>query len=175
MIREALADLPQFRSAKVLYGFCPMELEPDWLEAARASGAALVLPRFTGKAYRFALVPDWNSLEVGPMGILQPPESDGCPPPPDLILVPGLGFDRLGHRLGHGKGIYDRLLEGLPGMRVGVAFAAQVIYEIPTQGHDQSVDALVTEHGFFPCSGGNPSHRHGAEVPQGGPPNQSDR
>jgi 5-formyltetrahydrofolate cyclo-ligase len=64
----------------------------------------------------------------------------------DLIFVPGLAFDRGGHRLGYGGGVYDRLLAQSPrAHRVGLYFSAQEISRIPRGGHDQQLYAIVTE------------------------------
>jgi 5-formyltetrahydrofolate cyclo-ligase len=68
---------------------------------------------------------------------------------PDVVLVPLLGFDKHGTRLGYGGGYYDRTLASLgkkPKL-VGLAFAAQEIDDIPRDGHDVPLDAVVTEIG----------------------------
>lgn len=62
------------------------------------------------------------------------------------ILVPGLAFDRQGHRLGYGKGYYDRTLAGFKGLKVGVAFSVQVTEEtLPCDRCDAMMDIIVTE------------------------------
>ncbi len=68
---------------------------------------------------------------------------------PDVVLMPLLGFDARGTRLGYGGGYYDRTLERLskrPRL-VGLAFAAQEIEEIPRDAHDVPLDTIVTEQG----------------------------
>lgn len=75
---------------------------------------------------------------------------DGSPVvAPDLVLVPLLGFDRKGTRLGYGGGYYDRtlsVLEKRPRL-IGFAYAQQELDEIPREAHDVPLDAIVTEHG----------------------------
>lgn len=69
---------------------------------------------------------------------------------PDCIVVPLLGFDRFGTRLGYGGGYYDRTLAGMsraPRL-IGIAFAAQEVDRIPRAAHDVPLDAIVTEKGF---------------------------
>jgi 5-formyltetrahydrofolate cyclo-ligase len=72
---------------------------------------------------------------------------------PDVILMPLLGFDKTGTRLGYGGGYYDRTLAGLgtKPLLVGLAFAAQELNHIPREAHDIPLDAVVTEAGvrFF--------------------------
>ena len=66
----------------------------------------------------------------------------------DLVLVPGVAFDWKGERLGFGKGYYDRFLTKTSALLVGVAFSAQVIPDVPTESHDVSMNALLTENGI---------------------------
>jgi 5-formyltetrahydrofolate cyclo-ligase len=76
--------------------------------------------------------------------------ADGQPVPADqidLIVVPGLGFDNRGNRLGRGGGFYDRFLshDGFQGVSCGLAFEEQVVDEIPVLEHDISLDLLATD------------------------------
>ena len=67
---------------------------------------------------------------------------------PYIIPVPLLAFDARGFRLGYGGGFYDRTLAGLPGaVRIGYAFAAQEVNEVPIDAFDQRLDVIVTEQG----------------------------
>ncbi len=65
----------------------------------------------------------------------------------DLILLPGVAFDRRGRRLGRGAGYFDRFLAEAPARipRVGLAFGFQVLKELPSEPHDQPVCAVITE------------------------------
>jgi len=67
----------------------------------------------------------------------------------DVVVVPGLGFDRDGHRLGYGGGVYDRLLKKTPrAAHVGVFFGVQRVERLPREAHDHPLKAIVTEDGF---------------------------
>lgn len=72
----------------------------------------------------------------------------------DLVIVPGLGFDERGGRLGRGAGFYDRVLGGLrpEARRVAVAFECQIVPEVPMEAHDERVDVVVTEERVIRCS-----------------------
>ncbi len=65
--------------------------------------------------------------------------------------MPLLAFDARGYRLGYGGGFYDRTLAGIAGaasgLAIGFAFAAQEVDEVPIDGFDQRLDAMVTEQG----------------------------
>jgi 5-formyltetrahydrofolate cyclo-ligase len=77
------------------------------------------------------------------------PEDSAPRATPDTVLMPLLGFDRKGTRLGYGGGYYDRTLASLPNRPrlVGFAFARQELDHIPRQPHDVPLDAIVTELG----------------------------
>ncbi len=64
----------------------------------------------------------------------------------DLVLVPGLAFDRTGHRLGHGQGYFDRFLARLPRSTptVGLAYRFQLLDRLPRAAHDHPVQAVLT-------------------------------
>lgn len=65
----------------------------------------------------------------------------------EVIVVPGVAFDRQRNRMGRGRGFYDRLLKSTPNaVKVGVAYDFQVLDAIPTEPHDVKMDRIVTEH-----------------------------
>ena len=120
-----------------------------------AAGALLYYPRVTeGRALVFYPHREGDVWETGPYGIPEPSIPAGIPPRRDgwdIVVVPGLAFDRRGNRLGHGFGYYDRFLAGLPESvpRVGLAWASQRIPEVPVDAWDVPVHALVTEEGVI--------------------------
>jgi 5-formyltetrahydrofolate cyclo-ligase len=91
----------------------------------------------------------FDELETGHYGIRAPKEGLLRPVEGgeiDAILVPAVAFDRRGYRIGYGGGYYDRFLPRAPqAVKIGVAFASQIIEEIPVDGHDLPVDVIVTE------------------------------
>ena len=120
-----------------------------------AAGARLYYPRVTGRG-TLAFYPhrEGDGWETGPYGIPEPSIPAGVAPRLsgwDIVVVPGLAFDRRGNRLGHGFGYYDRFLgtlsESVP--RVGLAWASQRIPEVPVDAWDVPVHALVTEEGVI--------------------------
>ena len=73
----------------------------------------------------------------------------------DLIMVPGVAFDRRGARMGHGFGYYDKLLEHArpDSPLVALAFECQLFPEIPTQSHDVFMDKIITEQAIYEGKG----------------------
>ncbi len=61
----------------------------------------------------------------------------------DLILVPGIAFDREGNRLGRGKGYYDKILKKTTAWKIGVCFPFQVLEEVPAEIHDVKMDEVI--------------------------------
>lgn len=87
----------------------------------------------------------------GRFGVTEPSPSSPTVAADELsgVLVPGLAFDREGRRLGRGQGFYDRTLSGFTGLSVGVAYAIQLIAEVPADALDVPVRAVVTEESVF--------------------------
>ncbi len=69
----------------------------------------------------------------------------------DVIVVPGIAFDKKGSRIGFGKGCYDRLLNNSAALKVGYCYYFQVYDEIPSDKHDVKMDYIVSEKGIIKC------------------------
>ena len=67
----------------------------------------------------------------------------------DLIIVPGVTFDKDGNRLGHGKGYYDRILEKLKVPKIGLAFEFQIVDKVPSESHDEKLDYIIIIFFFY--------------------------
>lgn len=151
----ALAAHPAWRAARVvaLYQAYGAELDLATLRAeAHATGKTVALPRVAGDRLGLHLVTADTPLERSPLGVREPaadaPRLD--PAQLDLIVVPGVGFDAHGGRLGHGAGYYDRLLAALPATvkRVGVGYGCQQVAAVPTEDHDIPLHAVVAPTGW---------------------------
>lgn len=95
-----------------------------------------------------------DDLSPGIMGILEPKGTSIRIMDPtliDLIIVPGLAFDRKGNRLGYGAGYYDCFLERLSEdcKLIALTFSCQMVDKIPTQKHDKQIRAIITEKGLY--------------------------
>ena len=152
---EACARLTQqavWQKAQSVLFYAPLPEELDlWplLMDALAAGKTVSLPRFDAeqKSYAACHIKDASrDTRVGQFGIREP--VDLCPRISlnrlDLILVPGIAFDLKGHRLGRGKGYYDRLLAEAGGPTCGVAFDEQIVSQIPTEPHDVRLNCILT-------------------------------
>lgn len=146
-----------FQTAETVLAYCAIAPEPDLepvLEAALCQGKTLLLPRCEADGIMTARrILELGELQRGAYGIREP--SPGAPEfPPEriqLILTPGMAFDRRGGRLGRGKGYYDRFLQNTNGMTVGVCFGARLLAQVPMEPHDRRMDAVVTEYETILC------------------------
>ena len=150
-IRQRLRGQEIWQKAQAVLFYLPLADEPDvWPLATEALGLGkqVALPRYSAEedVYAVCSVEDLSNLRVARFGLLEPNSS--CPlfnlNRLDITLVPGIGFDVNGHRLGRGKGYYDRLLAQVAGIKCGVAFDWQVAAEIPTEPHDVRLDCILT-------------------------------
>ena len=69
----------------------------------------------------------------------------------DVILVPGIAFDKTGGRIGFGKGCYDRLLKNSAAVKIGYCYGFQLVDSIPCEPHDVKMDFIITENGIINC------------------------
>lgn len=150
-IRAALESWNHWAGIRTLCAYAALASEPDVL-TPWPSGKTILLPRVVADRLVLHEVGGVGMLERGAFGVFEPGLE--CPvrdAKADVVLVPGLAFDRKGGRLGRGKGYYDRLLERVGGVRVGVCFEGQVLEAVPCEPHDQRMDFLVTPGGLTAC------------------------
>jgi 5-formyltetrahydrofolate cyclo-ligase len=135
----------------VVFGFAPLKLEADWTKAA-GERWQLALPRVAGDGLRFHRVQTFANLVTGRFGTREPAGGEiVLPAQADIVLVPGVAFNRLGARLGRGGGFYDRFLDGVkpPSKKIAICFSCQLVERVPVEPHDAAVDAVVTEDGWI--------------------------
>lgn len=138
----------------VISAYWPLQGELDprpALKAFAARGVKLALPRVTGNdlPLTFHLWRPSDALIEGRFKVMEPAATNPVVAP-TILLVPLLAFDHACRRLGHGKGYYDRTLQGLretdPAvLAIGVAFSAQEVDRVPTDVYDQILDMVITE------------------------------
>lgn len=164
-ICEQFASLPEYAAARTVMCFVDVRTEVrtrQFLPEALTHGKRIVVPYCVEGDLELFLLESMDELAVGMYKILEPKtELRGLPVKQvgveeiDLIMVPGVAFDRRGGRMGHGKGYYDKLLEhARPGVPlVALAFECQLFDEIPTAAHDVYMDKIITERAVYECRG----------------------
>ena len=156
LVVSALYDWLARRLPGTIAAYLPMSDEVDVTSLFdRLPGWRWVLPRVEpdkSLTFRDRDVP----RETHRWGMDQPVDAGSVVPvlEVDVILLPGMAFDRSGARLGRGGGFYDRVLSQRRGdsRAVGVAPSDHIVSAVPEQHHDQRVDFLATEEGVIECS-----------------------
>ena len=106
-----------------------------------------LLPVVEGADLRLLPYRGSGQMKAGAFGILEPDATIDPVPDSriDLIIVPGIAFDRSFNRLGRGKGYYDRLLSTLTVPKIGICFDFQLFDSIPAEPFDKKMDMIITE------------------------------
>lgn len=117
------------------------------VEVLQGRGWRTLFPRVRGDELDLVAVTDLRMLALGYRGIGEPAGPKIEPAVVRVVVAPGVAFDPHGGRLGQGGGHYDRLLPTLPAdaVRIGAAFACQLVPAVPRAAHDAAVDIVVTE------------------------------
>ena len=151
-IMRQVETLPEFQEAHVvlLYWSMADEVQTHNFVNRWYKDKVLLLPCVDGDDLRLRQYTGPECMVAGEQfGIGEPDAS--LPEYTDLdrvemIIVPGVAFDRTGNRMGRGRGFYDRLLKSTPhAMKIGVAYDFQMLNEIPVEPHDVKMDQVISE------------------------------
>ena len=148
--QNRLIDTDLFRQARLIALYSPIhgEVETQTLLAtALHNGRQVCFPRVNDETLEFVLVDGPGDLARGAFGVTEPVGTSVVAAAElDLAVMPGVGFDRSGFRLGYGGGYYDRAFSvGRPKRLAGLAFGFQLIEELPAEDHDVRLDLVVTD------------------------------
>jgi 5-formyltetrahydrofolate cyclo-ligase len=164
-ICDKFAALPDYAAAKTVMFYIDVRTEVrtrDYLSTALAHGKRIVVPYCVERDLELFHLESMDELAIGMYKILEPREELRAAPHKridvaelDLIMVPGVAFDRRGAHMGHGFGYYDKLLEhARPDTPlVALAFECQLFPEIPTQAHDIFMNKIITEQATYEGQG----------------------
>lgn len=142
--------LASWQEAGTLLLYYPLPDEVDvrlLIKDAFESGKKVLLPVVKGDELELRLYEGEASLKEGTFGIMEPTGPLFAPKhygEIELAIIPGMAFDSAGHRLGRGKGYYDRLLPNLKTAKLtGICFPFQLLEEVPAEAHDISVCKVI--------------------------------
>ena len=149
-VQEFVLDSKELKSAKVVGAYYAFgsEVKTDLiLEKARALGKKIALPSVEGESLSFYELSSGKYLVKGRFGIMEP-----LPYGPvdkiDLLIIPGIAFDKKGYRLGYGKGYYDKFLAKKNVFSIGLAYSFQLLESLPNAEYDKRLNAIATEQGI---------------------------
>lgn len=158
-IREKLFSLNEFKDAKNVMFYASFNNEADTIETIKellknkGENKKNVIVSYVGKnnpILQLSVLNKFNDLEPKTFGILEPKKNkikNFDINKLDLVIVPGIAFDKNGHRIGYGHGYYDRFLKKISSKakKIGLAFDFQLIEKIPEERHDIPMDIIITE------------------------------
>ena len=152
-----LQSLQLFSQAKTVLAYTSFRQEPD-LSPLFTTKESWGLPRCVGKSLVWHRWQPSEPLEKGAYGILEPNANSPTleAQDVDLILIPGVGCDRQGYRLGYGGGFYDRMLSSPQWQNkptIGIFFEFALVSELPVDSWDIPLQGVCTELGFHSCTG----------------------
>ena len=153
-ICENTQSLASFRYAETVLMYAPTKGEINVMpiaEYALSCGKRIAFPRSNAENHTmdFKYVESLDSLVPGEFGIFEP--SEDMPSVIDfshsICIVPGLVFDKMGYRVGYGKGFYDRFFSNYRETKLGLIYSDFILDSVPRGRFDRRVDILVSERG----------------------------
>jgi 5-formyltetrahydrofolate cyclo-ligase len=156
-VEERVFRLSEIRAARTVllfYSFGSEVETSEMAERVHAEGKRLLLPFLEAERMEAAEVLPEDELVVSSYGPREPARRVPVDPGDvDVVIAPGLAFDRKGYRLGYGGGHYDRYLSrmGTRALRIGIGFASQLVDRVPREPTDERLDLVVTDAGVVDC------------------------
>ena len=154
---------PEYLNSKVISIYCGKEKEVQTEKIIKYSlinGKRIIIPItiIKKKCLQFSEIKDYdNELEISTFNVLEPKNEFIRPiniNEIQLVIIPGIGFDKEGGRLGYGFGYYDRFLKSLKNYIpfFGLAFELQIVEILPTSKNDIFMHQIISEKGIIVCN-----------------------
>ena len=145
---ELLAQSEPYQKAKTVYFYLPYNQEvrtEPMIRKALEEGKRVAVPKVYAEEMRFIYIEDFSGIAAGYSGIPEPVADEPVAEDPTaLVLMPGLAFDREGHRIGYGGGFYDRFLSAEPNHpTVALCYGFQMMEHLQTEEFDVPVDLVL--------------------------------
>lgn len=148
-IIKKIQNHKNFKIAEKILFYLPIHGEVDLtaLFNKYCSEKTFILPRVKGKTLHLHAIKSLRHTTKGKFSISEPQKHLPIINPRDLdaVLIPGVVFSEDGHRIGYGKGFYDRLLKKTNCPKIGIAYEIQIVKNIPGEKHDVPMDMIITE------------------------------
>lgn len=147
IIADKIRLLPEYKNARTVMLYMPILNEAD-ITALIKDEKTFLVPVTDGDEIYSALVT--GEFENGKFNVPEPCTKEAFDKSKiDLVIVPGVAFDKKFNRMGYGKGYYDRFLKDMNVFKIGVCHSFQLIAEISAQEHDVKMDMIVTEDNLW--------------------------
>ncbi|MBI1969273.1 5-formyltetrahydrofolate cyclo-ligase [Candidatus Woesearchaeota archaeon] len=147
-IMRKLEQWKEFQRAKVVMFYVSKGKEvhthtlfKTWLEKK-----IVCVPYVANEEMFVSRIDGFEELEKGSFDVLEPVKiKPVLRNDIDVVLVPGIAFDKRGYRIGYGLGYYDMFLKGLQAKKIGLAYKFQIVQKIPKEPHDVKMDKVITD------------------------------
>lgn len=153
VILEKLLQMEEYKKAACIYCYVDFRNEvrtKPIIRRALSDGKKVAVPKIDKEGMEFYYIDGFDQLKPGIHGILEP---EDCPLAADmdaLLIMPGVAFDKKNHRIGYGKGYYDRYLKrSNQHFKVALAYQFQVFQSVPYEEFDVQPDLVLTERGIL--------------------------
>lgn len=153
VIADRLFDTSEYKNAGRVFCYVHTRTEvrtDEIMRQIRRDEKELFVPLVMGKNMAFIRISHETELTVGSFGILEPVYDENRVSEPgetDVILVPGLAFDKTKARIGYGGGFYDRYFAShREGIRIGLAFSGQIVETAEPEPFDERMHRIITEN-----------------------------
>lgn len=155
-IAKKLYAKPFYKQAECIYLYVSYNQEIDTVEIIKRileDKKRVAVPKVADKNMEFHEITSLDQLSEGAFGILEPTVNKPVSDNPEwassnLMIIPGLAFDKNGNRIGYGGGYYDRYLHKYPdriGLKIALAYDFQVLEYIDTESYDEKIDGIITD------------------------------
>lgn len=148
LIIDKLRQDSNFISAKTIMFYVSKGNEVHTQDLIKESikDKRVIVPKVHDKGLLCCQLKEFDKMEFSCLGILEPIDEMTCDVSDiDLIIVPGVVFDKRGHRIGYGMGYYDSLLKNAKCPKIGLAYDFQILDKIPNDEWDIKVDKVITD------------------------------
>ena len=150
IIVDKIINLDIYKKSQViaLYNSMPSEVDTKELIKVSLNNKKVLLPKIVNNKMIFIEVSESTRYKKSRIGVLEP---DGIESKekPDLIIVPGVSFDKKCHRLGFGMGYYDKYLENNDIYKIGICFSEQIVDSLPISELDVPMNLVIKEKEFY--------------------------
>lgn len=146
-IKNKIMDLDVYKNSKVIALYSSMKSEVDTKDLIKESlslGKSVLLPRIINKNKMiFIEINNDTEYERNSFGVLEPIGKEVSDI--DLMIIPGVAFDKFNNRLGYGRGYYDKYLKDKDIYKIGICFIEQMVDNIDVEDHDIKMNLIITD------------------------------
>lgn len=152
-ISHVVIQHPSFKSASIIYIYIDYKQEVSTrliIKEAWKLNKTVAVPKIINGRMSFYQINSFDDLKPGTFGILEPFTNQLISSNEGLMIMPGVVFDTHCHRIGYGKGFYDRYLSHYPTLeRLALAFDLQIVDYIESESHDINPHSIITESKIY--------------------------